>query len=322
MPSAPVRGRPQLPERRDASFSSGGDTCAAHYFVGEGDRFAGPGGRPCVILATGMGGVMDSGLFPFAEAFAEAGLDALAFDYRGWGESPGEPRQIAWPPDHREDLAAAVRFVAGLENVDPSRLVLWGWSWGASHVLHQAAASPDVAAAVIAVGPDANGVATLRHLTAQLGVGAMAKLTAAGARDLAAQARGLPPVYLPIAGPPGSSAVLTTEECLPGYEALAGPTWKNQVAARVAVAETVNRGVSRASELRCPILVQGGETDTVSPPSVPRQVAWEAKGLSELREYPCGHFGFLLELRDRVIEDQLHFLERHLAPAGVASATA
>ena len=290
--------------------------------MGEGDRFAGPGGRPCVILATGMGATMDSGLFPFAEAFAEAGLDALAFDYRGWGESPGEPRQIAWPPHHREDLAAAVRFAAGLESVDPARLVLWGWSWGASHVLHHAASSPDVVAAVIAVGPDANGVATLRHLAGQVGVSHMAKLGAYGTRDLAADARGLSPVYLPAAGPPGSLAVLTTEECLPGYEALAGPTWKNQVSARVAVAEGLNRGVSRASELRCPILVQGGEHDTVSPPSVPQQVAWEAKGLSELREYPCGHFGYLLELRERVIEDQLHFLGRHLAATEPAQATA
>jgi pimeloyl-ACP methyl ester carboxylesterase len=175
---------------------------------------------------------------------------------------------------------------------------------------------------VIAVGPDANGLATLRHLGAQTGVGHMAKLTAYGMRDLAAQARGLPPVYLPLAGPPGSLAVMTTEECLPGYEALAGPTWKNEVSARVAVAESINRGVAKASEIRCPVLVQGGEYDEVSPPSVPRQVAWEAKGHSELREYPCGHFGYLLELRDRVISDQLHFLGRHLAATEPAQATA
>lgn len=275
-----------------------------------------------MILATGMGGTMDPGLIPFAEAFADAGLDAFTFDYRGWGHSPGEPRQIAWPPHHREDLANAVSFAAGLESVDPARFVLWGWSWGASHVLHHASASPDIVRAVIAVGPDANGLATLRHLGAQTGIAHMARLTAYGMRDLAAYARGLPPVYLPLAGPPGSLAVMATEECLPGYEALAGPTWKNEVGARVAVAESMNRGVAKAKDLRCPILVQGGDHDQVSPASVPRQVAWEAKGLSELREYPCGHFGYLLEQRDRVIEDQLHFLGRHLAATEPARATA
>lgn len=314
--------RPPLPERRDASFTSGGETCAAYRYVGEGDRYLGPGGRPCVVLATGMGGTMDSGLFPFAEAFAEAGLDAFVFDYRGWGESGGSERQVAWQPDHREDLAAAIRMAAGLEGVDPSRFVLWGWSWGASHVIYHANGSPDLAAAVIAVGPDADGIATVRHLISQSGLGPMMRLNAQAARDLAAKARGLPPVHVPIAGPPETGAVLTTPGCLEGYEALAGPTWRNEVTPRVAVSEGLNRAVSRASALRCPILVQGGEHDQVSPPSVPRKVAWETKGRSELREYPCDHFGYLTVLRDRVIADQLHFLERHLSPVQVAETTA
>jgi hypothetical protein len=32
-----------------------------------------------------------------------------------------------------------------------------------------------------------------------------------------------------------------------------------------------------------------------------------------MREYPCGHFDFMLDLRDRVMEDQLSFLRRQLA---------
>jgi pimeloyl-ACP methyl ester carboxylesterase len=275
-----------------------------------------------VILATGMAGTKDSGLLPFAEAFAAEGIDSLLFDYRGFGESPGEPRQVAWPPRHREDLAAAIRFAPSLDGVDPSRLILWGWSWGASHCLYRAAEQPDGIAAVIAVGPDADGFATLRHLLKQVGPAAMLRLNKWAVRDLAAQARGLPPVTLPAVGDPGSESVLTTEEARPGYEALGGPTWRNEVAGRVAFAESFNRGVAHASELRCPILVQGGEFDSIAPASVARRVAWEAKGHSELREYPCGHWGFLLELRDRVIADQLHFLGRHLAATEPAKTTA
>jgi pimeloyl-ACP methyl ester carboxylesterase len=290
--------------------------------VAEGDRFTGPDGRPCVILATGMGGTMDSGLFSFAEAFAEAGLDALAFDYRGWGESSGSERQVAWQPDQREDLASAIRVAPSLDGVDPNRLVLWGWSWGASHCLYRAAAAPDGIVALIAVGPDADGLATVRHLISQEGLRSMMRLNGHAVRDLAAKARGLPPVHIPIVGPPGSDAVLSTPGCEARYKALGGPTWRNEVAARVAVSEGMNRGVSKTAEVKCPILVQGGEHDQISPPSVPRKVAWEAKGRSELREYPSDHFGFLLELRDRVIEDQLHFLGRHLAATEPAAATA
>lgn len=273
-------------------------------------------------MATGMGGTKDSGLLPFAEAFAGAGLDALLFDYRGFGESAGEPRQLAWPPRHREDLAAAVDFARTIDGVDPGRIVLWGWSWGGSHCLHQAAEHPEGLAALVLVGPEANGLAALRHLTAQGGVRWLAPLNIAATRDLAAQARGRPPVMLPIVGPPGSAAVLTTEESEPGYTALAGPTWRNEVAARVALAEPVNRGAARAKDLRCPVLVQNGEYDSISDPAAVRKIAWDAKGHSEMREYPGGHFDFFLDLKERAISDQLSFLRRHLSAAPSQATTA
>ena len=74
-------------------------------------------------MAHGFGGSMDSGLLPFAQAFAEAGLDVLLFDYRCFGKSTGEPRQFAWPSRHREDYRAAVEFARGLDGVDPDRIV-------------------------------------------------------------------------------------------------------------------------------------------------------------------------------------------------------
>lgn len=291
--------------------------------VGEGDAFATVAGRPCVVMSTGMGGTKDSGLMPFAEAFAGAGLDVLLFDYRGFGESGGRERQVAWPPDHRRDLAEAVRFARGLEGIDPGRIVLWGWSWGSSHAIYQAVADPEPVAAVIAVGPEVDGFATLRHLVAQIGLSSLASLNARAARDLVAKARGLPPELIPLVGPPGTLAALTTEESEPGYTTIAGPTWRNEVAARVATAELGNRAISRADRIRCPILIQAGDRDSIAPIETARRLAWEAKGHSELREYPGGHWDYLLELRPRVIEDELHFLRRHLArkpgDAGTAS---
>ena len=111
------------------SFPSHGESCAAWHLTGEGDAFAGEHGRPCVVMAHGLGATKDSGLLPFAEAFAGAGLDVLLFDYRCFGESTGEPRQLAWPARHREDYAAAVVFAGGLVGVDPERIVLGGTSW-------------------------------------------------------------------------------------------------------------------------------------------------------------------------------------------------
>ncbi len=44
-------------------------------------------------MAHGVGGTKDSGLAAVRGGLAEAGLDVLAFDYRSFGSSKGEPRQ-------------------------------------------------------------------------------------------------------------------------------------------------------------------------------------------------------------------------------------
>jgi pimeloyl-ACP methyl ester carboxylesterase len=306
------RGSRPLPEREELSFAVGGDRISAWRLRGEGGDFARGDARPCVVMATGMGGTKDSGLLPFAEAFAAAGLDALLFDYRGFGTSGGEPRQDAWPPRHREDLRAAVAFACGLDGVDADRIVLWGWSWGAGHCLVVASEAPEAIAAMIAVTPVPDAVATMRHLQAQLGAAALARMTAAAARDQLARVRGLPPVVVPLVGPPGSLAALATVESEPGYTALAGPTWRNEVCARVGLGPWMNHSIGRAEQLRCPILVQTGDSDTIAHPDIGRKLVWNAKGRAELREYPGGHFDLLGDQAPRVIEHELHFLRRRL----------
>lgn len=77
-----------------------------------------------------------------------------------------------------------------------------------------------------------------------------------------------------------------------------------------------NRAITRIGELRCPILIQIAEFDSIAPPVQAKAAAWRAKGHSEVREYPCNHFEIYVgRWRARSIEDQLHFLRRHLAPA-------
>src|SRR6478736_7100503 len=117
-------------------FDSGGERIAAVHLAGEGGAFAdSQGRRPCVVLAHGFAGTVDSGLLPYTERFAAAGLDALAFDYRHFGESAGEPRQLLSIPRQLEDYAAAVAHARSLPGVDPERIVLWGTSFSGGHVV-------------------------------------------------------------------------------------------------------------------------------------------------------------------------------------------
>lgn len=295
------------------SFPSHGETCAAWHLTGEGEAFEGPKGRPCVVMAHGIGGTRDSSLLPIAEAFAEAGLDALLFDYRCFGDSTGEPRQLGSPPRHREDYAAAVDFARDLDGVDPERILLWGTSWSGGHVVYVAADDARIAA-IICQTPDLDGVRTLREISRYANWGQLARVTWEGVKDVVGAARGRPPNMIPVVAPPGQVAAMASEDAEPGYQSIAGPTWRNEISARVLLAENLNRPINRIEQVVCPILVQIADRDSIAPPPGARAAAWRAKGKVEVREYPCLHFDIYQgKWRERSIADQLHFLTRHLA---------
>ena len=80
--TAPPSSQGNRMTRTDITFDSDGVTCSGWHFPGEGDRYD---SRPVVVMGHGFGGTKDSGLEPFADRLSRAGLDVLAFDYRGFG---------------------------------------------------------------------------------------------------------------------------------------------------------------------------------------------------------------------------------------------
>jgi pimeloyl-ACP methyl ester carboxylesterase len=291
--------------REDVEFSVGGERCAAWLY--RPSASAGP--APAVVLGTGFSCVRDQGLDGFAERFVAAGYAALAFDYRHFGDSTGEPRQLALASRQREDYRAALAFVRALPEVDAGRVALWGYSFGGGHVQHLAAEDPSIGAA-ICVAPVVNLVKTL------LGVGGPAllgRLYAAGARDMWRAVRGGEPYVIPAVGPPGSDAVLSSPDSMPGVAAMTPPgsTWRNAACARAVWAPPylLER---KARRIRTPILYCITEEDDVNPPALGREAAARAPA-GELRTYPGGHY----ELRDPAVfeamaADQVEFLGRRL----------
>jgi hypothetical protein len=301
---------------RQVGFDSGGVRCAGVHLPGEGAELAGGDGRrPCVVLANGFAATVDSGLEPYVERFAAAGIDALAFDYRHFGASEGEPRQLLSIAEQLQDYAAAIAFARSLDGVDPDRIVVWGSSYSGGHVIPVAIADGRVAAAIAQV-PAMDGLAALVNIARYAGAGHLARLTLAGLRDQAAALRGRPPVMVDVVGPPGSLAAMTSPDSEPGYRSIAGPSWRNEVAARIALRTGAYRPGLQADRLPCPILLQIADRDTVAPPKAAQEAAWRATGRSEVRTYPIGHFDIYLgEPFERAIADQVHFLRRHLGAA-------
>lgn len=291
----------------EVTFPSGGVDCHAWHFTGEGDDLATEAGRPVVVMAHGLAGTKDSGLQPFAEALAGAGLDVLAFDYRGFGASGGVPRQTVSMADQLDDYRAAMSAAARLPGADPQRLVLWGVSLAGGHVLAAAAHRDDVAA-VVSLTPLVDGLAAGRHALAYHKPSAMLRSTALGLRSRVGRAR-----MMPVVARPGELGALTLDGCLEDYLAIAGPTWVNEVDATVGLELGNHRPGKQARHVRAPLLVQIADLDRSAPPHAAAKAAFA--GRAEVRHYPCDHFDVWpgKEWHEPAVRHQVHFLRRHLS---------
>jgi len=291
--------------REDITFSSHGSRCAAWLYRPEGTDTL----HPLVVMGHGFSAVREQRLDAYAERFAQAGLAVLVFDYRHFGASEGEPRQLLEIARQLDDWRAALGHARGLEGVDAKRIALWGSSFSGGHVVAIAAEDPGVAA-VVSQAPFTDGLSAIRAG----GAAAAVRLTLAGLRDQAAALAGRPPVTIPAVGPPGTLAAMTAPEAEPGFRALdpPGSSWQNRVSARVALRLGLYRPYAKFSRLRCPVLVSVCEHDRTTPPGSAVRAA-ERSPNAELVRYPIGHFEIYLEPHfERTVSDQLEFLVRNL----------
>jgi len=183
--------------RTDVSFASHGTLCRAWLY-----RPTAAGGVvPCVVMAHGFGATRDASLAPYAERFAAAGMAVLVFDYRHFGASDGEPRQLVSPRRQLQDYSAAIAFAKSLDGIDPGRIAVWGTSFAGGHALVMSAREPGLAAAVCQC-PMMDGRAAVSGIARYAGIGQLLRLSAHGLYDLALAPFG-GTHYIPIVGRSG-----------------------------------------------------------------------------------------------------------------------
>jgi len=109
----------------DITFPSEGITCAGTVYLPKGN-----GPFPAVLMSHGFGAIRQMRNIPEVGALlAEAGILALAIDFRFLGESGGEPRQQVLPFAQRQDLRNALSYLESRPDVDAGKLGLWGTSF-------------------------------------------------------------------------------------------------------------------------------------------------------------------------------------------------
>ena len=238
----------------------------------------------------------------------------MLFDYRGFAASGGSPRQLVSASRQRQDYHAAIAAARQLPGVDPERIVLWGISFSGGHVVRVAAEDGRVAA-VMSVTPAVDGVAVLAQLARNAGVLQLFRVAGHGLRDAIRGLTRRPPHLVPVIGEPGSRAIIAKHGAEQAYAPIAGPSWRNELCARTALGVAFNRPIRFAARVSCPLLVQAGTADSITPPARARRAAASARR-GELREYPIDHLDAETGPAQQVaLADQLDFLRRHLAPA-------
>ena len=288
------------------SFDSEGVACAAWLYMPESSSPV-----PCVVMAHGFSGVKEQRLPAYAERFAQNGMAVLLFDYRHFGESGGEPRQLLSIASQLQDWEAAIRCARSLPGIDQERIALFGSSLSAGHVQTLAARDRKIAAAIAQV-PFCDGLINLPRL----GLAQALRLTVAGMRDLIGSYLGASPYLVPATGKPGALAMLTSPDSEGGFAALNPPdsTWRNAVCARIALEIARYRPAAKAEHIQCPILYGIGELDQLTPPDIAFAAARRAPR-AEVKSYACGHFDvYVSPWWEPVVADQIEFLTKHLLP--------
>jgi pimeloyl-ACP methyl ester carboxylesterase len=119
---------------QSVNFFSEGARVAAHLY----QPSPLPSRVPAIILCHGFAGVKELLLPSFARFFCERGFAVLCFDYRGFGESEGEPGRLV-PEYQIRDIRNAITYIQSRDEIDPDRIALWGTSFGGANAIVTAA---------------------------------------------------------------------------------------------------------------------------------------------------------------------------------------
>lgn len=242
-------------------------------------------------------------------------MAVLAFDYRHFGASGGEPRQVIDIAEQQDDYRAAVRYARSQDGIDPDRIALWGTSLSGGHVLAVAATDPAIAAVVSQV-PLIDGWHRGRTLHQRLNWNVTwrtVQFTAAAVLDLIQGRRGKDPYLVPVVAGPGRVAVFTEPYARAAFEALGGEGvgWRNALAPRLLFALPRYRE-GTAANLHMPVLMCLGDHDLQASSRYAAHIA-SLMPRVEIRRYPVGHFDvYLGTLWDEICSAQAEFLHRHL----------
>ena len=294
VPKQPITKRKREQERKkppasrqDVQFSVAGTNISAWLYLPEEPSKP----VPCIVMNHGFGGTKDSVLEQYALRFVEAGTAVLTYDYRHFGESEGEPRQLFDVSYQLEDLRAAIAYARGRSEIDSEKIVIWGTSASGGYGLAIAAEDERIAA-VIGQCAGLDHEADSKLFMEREGMGYFLRLFVHAQRDKGRSRFGLSPHTIPMVGAPGTMAMFSVPGAFDGYARLLGDseTFRNEVCARLLFMGHGPDPLEAAEDVQCPVLLLVCEHDNLVAPDSHVKAARALGDKAIVKSYPIGHF--------------------------------
>jgi fermentation-respiration switch protein FrsA (DUF1100 family) len=132
------------PGLNSVTFTSERETLVGTLFLPDTYQ---PGKRLPVVIVNGPWTQVKEQIgYRYGRKLAELGVASFAMDYRFYGESGGEPRQLESTRAKAKDVQNAVSFLQTLDSIDPEQIGALGVCAGAGNVIFAATADQRVKA--------------------------------------------------------------------------------------------------------------------------------------------------------------------------------
>ena len=272
---------------------------------------------PLVIMAHGTSATIAMVADKYAESFCRSGLAVLLYDHRNFGISDGEPRQEINPWTQCRGYRDAVEFATTLEEVDGSRIGLWGDSYTGGQVVLVGSMEERVKAVVAQcpvfgaeqpqLAPNAHNFAVLKEILAEGDIRGSTDTTIGPLPVVSFDPIAIPSLLLPV----------QAFRWFIDYGGRAGTRWVNRVTRVIPRTQVPYSPFLCAPFLKQPTLMIVAPDDEMAHANYKASKAAFSliPGDKEWYDIDGGHFGLLYhpsELFDRASRMQADFLRKWL----------
>lgn len=245
---------------------------------------------PAIVMAHGFGSLKEMHLDEFAEVFVKSGFAVIVFDYRGFGDSEGSPRNEVDPYKQIEDYRHAITFATTVDEIDEQRIGIWGTSYSGGHVLVVAATDYRVKCVVSQVPTVSGNQSSLRRVPPER----IHALHEAFAEDRINRMNGEEPTMRTLVSYNSEDRpVYGLDQAVKWYSEAGerSPNWTNQVTLRsVEFSRSYNPGAYISYIAPVPLLMILGKEDYVTPTDLALQAYSSALEPKKLTLLEGGHF--------------------------------